>query len=177
MQFNSDGLLPRGDYPLTIDQLRSSLLVLGPENGAPWDRSWREHLVNQLGIMVSQLWAVGITEIFIDGSFVEDKAHPSDIDGYFICDVMRLARGELARDLNALDQYKIWTWDNNSRRYDENSAKLQLPMWHHYKVELYPEVDQPSGIKDRYGNMLKFPAAFRQTRDTFLPKGIVKIIK
>lgn len=105
------------------------------------------------------------------------KSAPKDIDGYFVCEIMRLAKGDLARELNALDPYKIWTWDNKSRRYDKNSAKLQLPMWHRYKVELYPEVDKPSGIRDQYGNMLKFPAAFRQTRDTFLPKGIVKIIK
>ena len=177
MKFNSDGLLPIGDYPLSIEGLRNSLLVEGPGNGDPWDKPWRGYLVDQLEIMVNQLWSVGVTEIFIDGSFVENKAHPSDIDGYFICDIMSLARGDLVRNLNSLDPFKIWTWDNNSRRYDKNSAKKQLPMWHRYRVELYPEIDRPSGIRDRHGNMLKFPAAFRQTRDTFLPKGIVKIIK
>ena len=31
---------------------------------------WRLFLVNQLEIMAEQLWAVGINQIYIDGSFV-----------------------------------------------------------------------------------------------------------
>ncbi len=54
---------------------------------------WRLFLVNQLEIMAEQLWAVGINQIYIDGSFVEDKAHPNDIDGYFECELMDLAFG------------------------------------------------------------------------------------
>lgn len=50
-------------------------------------------------------------------------------------------------------------------------------MWHKYRVELYPHHGQPSGIVDEHGNQQQFPAAFRKTRDTFLLKGIVKIVK
>ncbi|WP_037289494.1 DUF6932 family protein [Saccharibacillus sacchari] len=177
MHFNESGLLQPNDYLLTMDQLRQSVLVQGPTDGSPWDSRWRGYLVDQLEIMVQQLWKVGIEDIFIDGSFVENKAHPSDIDGYFICDLMMLATGELQARLNKEDPYKVWTWDSSSRLYDRNSAKKQLPMWHRYRVELYPEYNQASGITDQYGHMLKFPSAFRQTRDTFLPKGIVKIVK
>jgi hypothetical protein len=173
LQFNADGLLDPKDYLMTIADLRSSLLVSGPQNGSPWDRDKRLMLVNNLETLVDQLWKVGITEIFIDGSFVEDKASPSDIDGYFVADPLTLM--DVVRDLNTIDPYKVWNWQD--RIYDRNSAKKQLPMWHRYRVELYPHVGQGSGILDKHGNQQMFPAAFRLTRDTFLPKGIVKIIK
>lgn len=42
--------------------------------------------------------------------------------------------------------------------------KRQLPMWHHYRVELYPHYGQGSGIRDPLGYELKFPSAFRLSR-------------
>ena len=50
-------------------------------------------------------------------------------------------------------------------------------MWHVYRVELYPHVGQSSGIRDRHGNELEFPSAFRLSRRDGQPRGIVKIIK
>lgn len=177
LAFNSDGLLPPDDYPLTINDLRSSILVNGPEDVIGWDIKWRLHLVKQLEIVINQLWAVGITEIFINGSFVEDKLHPNDIDGYFVTDLMRFATGDLHKELNLLDP-GIWTWDPNSRKPYRGHTKAQLPMWHKYRVELYPHCDGIySDILDKYGNNQQFPAAFRKTRDTFQPKGIIKIIR
>ena len=175
MEFNDFGLLPPGDYALTIEQLKNSILVGGPNDGSPWDMEWRRHLVDNLHIMVKQLWEVGIEEIFIDGSFVENKAHPNDIDGYFECDVRNLPN--LLRELNVIEPDKIWTWDSKSRKQFKGYTKKQLPMWHKYRVELYPHYGQNSGIQDEFGNALLFPSAFRQTRDTFRPKGIIKIIK
>ncbi|HIE8456408.1 TPA: DUF6932 family protein [Bacillus cereus] len=173
MKFNEDGLLNPGDYPMTIAELRNSLLVEGPTDEVPWDKEKRLMLVNNLETLVNQLHQVGVNEIFIDGSFVEDKASPSDIDGYFDVDVRTLP--DLIRELNAIDPYKVWNWKD--RIYDRNSAKHQLGMWHRYRVELYPNTGQGCGIRDEYGNEQTFPAAFRKTRDTFLPKGIIKIIK
>lgn len=174
MIFNEDGLLEPGDYPMTITELRQSLLVKGPEDQtAPWNKKKRLSLVNNLEVLVNQLHQVGIDEIFIDGSFVEDKANPSDIDGYFNADVYTLP--DVIRALNAIDPYKIWNWKD--RIYDRNSAKYQLSMWHRYKVEMYPNTGEGCGIFDEYGNEQTFPAAFRKTRDTFLPKGIIQIIK
>ena len=81
-------LLPPRDYPMTISQLRESHLVTGLGNQSRhWDREWRAQLVHNLEVMVVQLWEVGIKEIFVDGSFVENKDHPHDIDGYFVCDI------------------------------------------------------------------------------------------
>lgn len=150
-------------------------MVHGPGEDSPWNSQMRLMLVNNLDVLVNQLYTVGIDEIFIDGSFVEDKANPSDIDGYFVTDPNKLP--DIVTELNKIDPHKVWTWDWNDRIYDRNSAKAQLPMWHRYRVELYPHVGQGTGILDEYGNEQKFPAAFRKTRDTFLPKGIIQIIK
>lgn len=176
--FTADGLLPANDYALTIDELRDSLLVAGPQQSSGeshWDGPWRRKLVDSLSILVAQLWQVGITEIFVNGSFVEDKDHPNDIDGYFVCDRLFLASGELERQLNLLDPHKVWTWDPATRRPYRGYPKKQLPMWHQYRVELYPHVGQVSGIRDRRGHELEFPAAFRQSRRDGQPKGIIKI--
>jgi hypothetical protein len=56
-------------------------------------------------VLVEQLWRVGVRDIFADGSFVEDEYHPNDIDGYFVCELRRLARGQLQRELNLLDPH------------------------------------------------------------------------
>ncbi|MFM7865938.1 MAG: DUF6932 family protein, partial [Planctomycetaceae bacterium] len=80
-----------------------------------WDMGWRMHLVENLGVLCRQLWQVGISEIYVDGSFVEDKCHPNDIDGYFECDLQYLASGHLERNLNLIDPHKVWTWDPSDK--------------------------------------------------------------
>lgn len=177
--FDEDGLLPAGDYELTLDELETSHLVTG-HGHEPWSTKTRLQLVKNLRVLVEQLWRVGIENIYIDGSFVENKPKPNDIDGYFECKLMDLATGDLQRELNALDPYKCWTWNPSSRRPDSSSTKLQLPMWHIYRVELYPHASTrmtSSGLRDEHGNELQFPAAFRRQRDTGRAKGIVKIVR
>lgn len=179
--FQVNGLLPRGDYEVSFAELRESSLVTGsraPGEYPNWDAAWRATLVTNLETLTRQLWLVGITEIFADGSFAEDKDHPNDIDGYFECDLERLKTGQLTRELNLLDPGKVWTWDPSSRRAYRGYPKKQLPMWHRYRVELYPHVPGlglGSGIRDRHGNELEFPSAFRQSRRDGAPRGIVKI--
>jgi hypothetical protein len=102
--FTDSGVLPPGDHVLTLTELAESMLVCGPgdlDRYPNWDADWRRTLVGNLGILVRQLWHGGIHDVFIDGSFVEDKQHPNDIDGYFHCDLTRLASGELERELIA----------------------------------------------------------------------------
>ncbi len=75
-EFDAEGLLPPGDYEVTLSELRSSVLVAGPKDNSRvpnWDSNWRGWLVDHLEMMVNQLWQVGVAEIFIDGSFAEDK--------------------------------------------------------------------------------------------------------
>ena len=131
--FNSRGLLNPGDYEMTFDDIKKSILVIGPGTSVEpeWDDQWRLHLVEQAEVLVKQLWQIGVTEIFLDGSFVEQKAHPSDIDGYFVVDDLRdFASGDFTRRLNMIDPYKIWTWEQHSRKAYNGYMKKQLPMWH-----------------------------------------------
>jgi hypothetical protein len=180
LAFTEEGVLPPGDHVLTFAELRASVLVVGPESASPWsepwDGEWREHLTRQAETMCGQLWDVGIEDIYLDGSFTEAKAHPNDIDGYFECDARRVATGDLQRALNQIDPKKCWTWDPGERRAYRGYAKKQLPMWHAYRVELYPHYDQFTGITDEYGHPLTFPAAFRKRRRDDEPKGIVKVV-
>ncbi len=70
---DSLGLLPPGDYDLSFEELRRSLLVVGPGNADnTWDATWRESLVDNLEVMTRQLWQVGIREVFAGGSIVEE---------------------------------------------------------------------------------------------------------
>jgi hypothetical protein len=179
--FNPEGLLPPEDFEVSFEELRRSVLVLGPDGATASpsrDRRWREKLVDSLEVLTRQLWQVGIRDIFADGSFAEDKDHPNDIDGYFVCELRQLATGELQRKLNLLDPYKVWTWDPASRKPYRGYPKNQLPMWHQYRVELYPHVPGLGvgpGIFDNHGHELEFPSAFRQSRRNGTPRGIVKI--
>ena len=171
--FNNDGLLPPSDYLLSIAELKTSHLVVGNGSSPHWNTSWRRTLVENLEKMISQLWQIGITEIYIDGSFVEDKDHPNDIDGYFVCELQDLYNS--VPKLNQIDPCAVWTWEPNSRTPYKNHAKKQLPMWHIYRVELFPHFGQLTGIKDEYGNDLQFPAVFRKSRRNGIQKGIIKI--
>lgn len=167
--FTSDGVLDVGTYDATLGEVRASILVLGPPATAElkWDGIHRAKLVDSAELLIRQLRQVGVTEIFLDGSFAEAKPHPNDIDGYFECELELLASGELQQRLNALDPFKIWTWDPAARRVGAGSTKKQLPMWHRYRVELYPHVPGLlSGIRDPSGHAQQFPAAFRRQRGT-----------
>jgi hypothetical protein len=176
--FTSEGLLPVFDHPATLTELRASHLVTGKGvQSEAWDKKWRAQLVDNLEVLVSQLWQVEVDQIYINGSFVEEKDHPNDIDGYFECDRRALLSGRLETALNDLDPHKTWTWDPASRRKHRGSTKAQLPMWHRYRVELYPDIGLPTDILDQHGNRLTFPAAFRKTRGDGRPKGIIKITK
>ena len=63
--FTEEGLLPAGTYPLTLAALRASYLATGAGVSSPtWDAEWRGELMDNLGILARQLWAVGIDEVF-----------------------------------------------------------------------------------------------------------------
>ena len=86
-----------GDHEVSFEELRESLLVHGPsdrEQYPDWDVSWRKRLAESLEVLTRQLWHLGIREVFADGSFVEDKDHPNDIDGYFVCGLDELKTGD-----------------------------------------------------------------------------------
>jgi hypothetical protein len=181
-EFNSHGVLKSGTYEASFEDIRSSILVRGSGQDN-WDHEWRLFLTNQAEKLVKQLWKVGIRDVYLDGSFVEDKTHPNDIDGYFDPGLSQLNRNDMMRfqemisELNRLDPWQCWNWDPQSRQKVFGFQKKQLPMWVKYRVELFPHLDQGTGIKDEQGNEMTFPSAFRHTRFGFKPKGIIKVIE
>lgn len=175
-RFNEFGFLDPGIYPITFSELYQSILVRGePYSLLPWDEHWRRQLVGHLEILANQLWTVGCTEIFIDGSFCSDKYHPNDIDGYFIADEKEFFNGNLVKKLNELDPYRCWGW--NRQRIDE-WGNYELEMWHRYRVELYPHCRGTySGICNHQGQNMKFDEFFRYDRETQMQKGIIQLKK
>ena len=87
---------------------------------------WRLRLIDNLEILSRQLWQIGVREIFADGSFAEDNDHPNDIDGYFECSLDAIRTGELTRELNRIDPFKV----NRSRyaggklRWDDSFTSM-----------------------------------------------------
>lgn len=165
LSFDRGGLLTPGDYPMTLGQLRASLLVVGPESGYPlWDREWRGQLVDNLAIVVRQLWQVGVTEIFVGGSFAEDNPRPNDIDGYFVCGVKEFASGQLEARLNRIDPYRCWNlsgWPTMRRRY-------HIDLW-------ASPFGQISGIPGPKNEIQDWPTALRRSKHRWKPRGVVKI--
>jgi hypothetical protein len=174
---DAEGLLPEGEYTLSIDELRESMLVLGPGgNYTNWDSKWRRHMVDNLDILVKQLRQVRISSsICIGGSFVEDRVRPYDIDGYFYCDIERFfISGRLRDSLNKLDPHKAWDWSPKSRRQDLR-GKLQSPLWHHYNVDLFPNIGQPTGCFDEHGQDRNFYSLMRWSERVKRIRGVVLI--
>lgn len=178
-EFTADGVLPVGDHPATLAELKQSMLVVGPKNvPIGWNRRWRAELVGNLELLVPTLWAAGIEEVFVDGSFVENKHHPGDVDGYFCCDSFDYQSGQLEARWRELDPNGVWTWAPQDRRRVEGEYRFKLPMWERYRVELYPHFPGVlAGIRNQFGEMLEFPDAFRLSRKSFIPKGIVRLLK
>lgn len=174
--FTQEGLLPEGEYPMSFDEIRDSWIVKGPVRDHPgWDSSWRKNLVDNFGVLARQLWKVGKDRILIDGSFCEAKDRPRDIDGCFDATLEEMASGRLAAELNKLDPHKVWTWDPRKSIPYGTSGERHLPMWHRYRVDLWPNYPL-SGVRDRMGRIVPFDQAFKQTRDGAL-KGIIRLKK
>ncbi len=68
--FEADGLLPPGDYEVSFDELRESVLVAGPRNPdmyPSWDAGWRRRLVDNLEVLTRQLWKEATNDSQRDG--------------------------------------------------------------------------------------------------------------
>jgi len=176
-QVFTDRVLPPGDYSVTFAELEQSLLVVGPHPKSPnWDTAWRRSLVTRAAPLVAQLWAEGVGDVYLDGSFTEEVDHPGDIDGYYVSTQQDIASG-LLRRLNARNPQPIWHMSNLLP--DPDSRKPKPIMWHIHKVELYADYGHFSGIRDEFGQRQTFPAAFRKARRErgWKPKGIIHLLK
>lgn len=173
--FDVRGMLPPGDYPLTLAGLRDSALVGGPAGREGWDATWRAQLVDNLEVLAHQLWAVGVEEIYLGGSFASSAGRPQDLDGYFVCERLAYKARVLHDALNAQDPHRAWTWSREDRRPDER-GRLRLPMWLRYRVELFPYYGQGhTNVSDGAGGDVNFPRLFRHAHDGS-PRGVIRLM-
>lgn len=71
-KLNNNGELPPGEHLATLEEVNS---VFGKSN------KQRENLMAGLKTGSANLYAAGVKRIWINGSFITDKAEPNDIDG------------------------------------------------------------------------------------------------
>ncbi|MBN1609643.1 MAG: hypothetical protein JW940_23625 [Polyangiaceae bacterium] len=175
--FEPSGLLRPGIFLATLAELRCSLLVQGTVSTGPgWRKKWRLHLVDQLELLVRDLWHVGIDQIFANGSFCTDKPRPGDIDGYFVTSWLNWR--SQAATLRVLRPE--WTWAPREMR-PAADGKPKLPMWHEHRVELFPVFDPPfrdqSFLGTRTAEGKVFIDDFFQLTRSHESKGIVQIAR
>jgi len=172
--FTSDpppnAVLPPGDYTLTLAELRQSMLVVGPRPLVPgWDASWRRDLIDRLAVRVANLKLIGITELFLAGSFVQNNPVPGDIDGYYMVDPAMWLRVQRPR-LMTVDPLLATMFDKNTWVYSPEKGEPRPQLWHVARLELFYVLNTPAN---------KFPGAipqyFRRSRQD-KPKGLIRII-
>lgn len=184
--FNLDGVLPAGDdFKLTFDGIRQSHLITGAcsSNVSDWDREGRLHLLENFEMLVNCLWKVGVEEVFLGGSFVEDKPKPQDIDGCFLCpNADELRKGQFSKYLDDVStelmrEQRVWYWGD--RIENTITGRRELRMKHYYHVELIPySPDMKNAITiPATGERLPIPVAFRKRHGDLLSKGIVQVIR
>ena len=64
--FSIDGLLPPGDYALTLDELLDSSLVMGSGETEGWNGAWRAKLVGGLKVLVGHPKGLSKSEVSHD---------------------------------------------------------------------------------------------------------------
>jgi hypothetical protein len=171
--FEPSGLLPPGAYVATLAQLRDSLFVKGSAStGSSWDGGWRRHLVDQLELLASDLWSVGIERLFIDGSFCTEKPRPGDIDGYFVTAFPDWP----AQHARLRASRSVWTWSPQDLVCGPD-GKPKLPLWHAHRVELFPVFDPPFRHYSSRGTQTEVIDKFFCHTRSGESKGIVKIVK
>jgi hypothetical protein len=123
-----------------------------------------------------QLWQAGITDIFVNGSFVTSKDHPNDIDGYFLCSFWDVASGALEQRLNSIAP-GMWPLDF-ARWIDDPHKGLKPPTWFAYSVEFYWDyVDRPAFVPPMLMRGGKTVGQFFRESRQDRPRGIVRIVQ
>lgn len=88
LPFNQYGLLPAGIHPASIEEV-SEKLGFSPR---------RQGLIETgLKPVLEQLAALGVKEVYLNGSFVTRKPSPGDIDGYVVTTLGSKVVKELVR--------------------------------------------------------------------------------
>lgn len=92
-RLNAYGLLPPGVHETSMAEVERRFGV-GPK---------RTYLVEQgLKPVVQELMQMGVSELYLGGSFTTDKVSPGDVDGYVVASV----RSEICRKV--IERQEFW---------------------------------------------------------------------
>ena len=174
-------MLPAGDWEASFEELRASVLVKGPGDGYPhWDASWRAVLVDRLEFWSGSSGRSASRSCSSTGPSRKTRIIPTtSMDTSIATRSGWSWGGGLQDELNQLDPHRTWSWDPAERCPYRGYPKQQLPMWHQYRIELYPHTPGLIAGHDHRGHALEFPSWFRLSRRPLASgaeeKGIVKL--
>ncbi len=163
-------VLPPGDHTLVLTELRQSMLVVGPRPlPQGWDASWRLELVERLALRVANLQNIGVAELFLAGSFVQNNPVPGDIDGYYMVSPAAWLRVQRPH-LMTIDPLLANVSDHSTWVYSPEKGEPRPQLWHVARLELFPVPDTPA---NRLPGAI--PQFFRLSRQG-KPKGLIRIV-
>lgn len=142
------GALPPGDHQATLEEIATRL-------GFTARRRW---LLKGLRAAIGALWAAGVEQIFVDGSFCTEKPDPGDIDGYWI-----------EPDDGVYDRIDPY-WIDFELVPIPRLRKRKWRMWVDHGVEFFVHPMMQATPE------LGFPEFFRRDRDGH-PRGIIQVVK
>ena len=142
------GALPPGDHQAPLE-------VIALHFGLTPRRQW---LLKGLRLIVVALWAAGVKEIFVDGSFCTEKPEPVDIDGYWVEPDDRV--------YERLDPY----WIDFELVPVPGLRTKKWRMWADHGVEFFAHPAMQAAPE------MGFPEFFRRDRDG-RPRGIIQVVK
>ena len=130
--FNPYGLLPPGIYPASLEELAQKLGF----------SSKRQDLIGQgLKSMVERLKALGVRDVYLNGSFTTSRPSPGDIDGYVLTTVGSALETEIAEhqeEWKATYQVDLWP------AYTDQPGEMSRAAW---EVFFGHTKDQPPKAK------------------------------
>ena len=130
--FNQYGLLPPGVYPADMEEVVQKLGF----------SSKRQDLIERgLKPVVAQLKALGVREVYLNGSFTTLKPSPEDIDGYVLTTVESTLETEVAErqeEWKAIYRVDVWP------AYIDQSGEMSQVAW---KVFFGHTKEQPPKAK------------------------------
>ena len=136
--FNQHGLLPPGIHPASMGEVVEKL-GFSPK---------RQDLIEQgLKPMVERLKALGVRDVYLNGSFTTAKPSPGDIDGYVLTTVGSALESEV------IEHYEEW------------KTTYQVDLWPAYTDE--PGEMSQDWWREHFGHTKEQPPK---------AKGIVKLI-
>ncbi|NMC28380.1 MAG: hypothetical protein GYA42_09600 [Syntrophomonadaceae bacterium] len=169
LKFAKSGLLPPGDHAISLEELEN-FIGRGPGGGQSWDTSWRLQLLQEFKKRYQQLQAVGINEVYIDGSYATDKFHPNDMDVYFVVprNIWRSGAEQALKDMDP----EFWRFEPELGV----DGKLGYPMAFRHHIEMYPvyleHTPDHAECPEMVDPTIKF---FRTDKYSHREKGIIKI--